>query len=88
MAKRYPKEIKEEVLRKIRGGMKVAEAARQHGIIETTIRGWLERDTDLGAAEILEVGRLRRENAALLRIIGQLTYESEMQKKNRRRERR
>ena len=88
MAKRYAKATKEEVLGKIRGGMKVAEAARQHGIIETTIRGWLERDTELGAAEILEVGRLRRENAALLRIIGQLTYESEMQKKNRRRERR
>ena len=88
MAKRYSKEIREEVLRKVRGGMKVAEAARQHGIIETTVRGWLERDTVSGSAEILEASRLRRENEALLRIIGQLTYEAEMQKKNQRRERR
>jgi len=86
MAKRYEKDIKEEVLCKIRSGMKVAEAARQHGIHETTIRKWLERDTDTGAAEILETSRLRRENEALLRIIGQLTYESQMQKKNQRRE--
>lgn len=85
MAKRYSKEVKEEVLKKIRGGMKVAEAARQHGINEMTVRGWLERDTVSGAADILEASRLRRENESLLRIIGQLTYESEMQKKNQRR---
>ena len=87
MAKRYSKEVKEEVLGKIRNGQKVSEVAKIHGISEMTIRSWLERDTDIGAAQVLEMSRLRRENEALLRLVGQLTYESELQKKNKRRER-
>ena len=85
--KRYGKEIKEEVLNKVRSGRKVVEVAREYGINDMTIRTWLERDTEVGAAQTLEVSRLRRENEALLRLVGQLTYESDMQKKNQRRER-
>jgi len=85
MSKRYSQAVKDEVLSKVRGGRKVGDVAREHGIIEQTIRSWLERDTAAGAAEILETSRLRRENEALLRLVGQLTYESEMQKKNHRR---
>lgn len=50
-----------------------------------TVRTWLQREAEGRGSEILEVSRLRRENEALLRIIGQLTYESELEKKNRRR---
>ena len=85
MRKRFPKALKEEILGKIRGGRKVSDVAREHGIADTTVRNWLERDTVSGSAEILEASRLRRENEALLRLVGQLTYESEMQKKNQRR---
>lgn len=85
MAKRYSQAVKEEVLAKIRGGRKVVEVAREHGINEMTVRTWLERDTAEGASQILEMSRLRRENEALLRLVGQLTYESDMQKKNQRR---
>jgi transposase-like protein len=85
MSKRYAPAVKEEVLGKIRNGRKVAEVAREHGINEMTVRNWLERDTAAGASEILETSRLRRENEALLRLVGQLTYESEQQKKNQRR---
>ncbi len=85
MSKRYSQAVKEEVLGKIRGGRKVADVAQEHGISGMTIRTWLERDTVSGAAEILETSRLRRENEALLRLVGQLTYESEIQKKNQRR---
>lgn len=88
MGKRYSQEVREEVLAKVRGGKKVSAVAREHGINEMTIRSWLERDTEGGAAQTLEMGRLRRENEALLRLVGQLTYESELQKKNRRSERR
>jgi transposase-like protein len=77
--------VKDEVLGKIRGGRKVAEVAREHGINEMTIRTWLERDTEAGAALTLETSRLRRENEALLRLVGQLTYDSEQRKKNLRR---
>ena len=88
MGKRYSKEIRAEVLGKIRGGRRVSEVANEHGICEMTVRSWLERDTDGQGGQILEMSRLRRENEALLRIVGQLTYESETQKKNLRRERR
>ncbi len=83
--KRYPQAVKDEVLGKIRGGRKVMDVAREHGINDMTVRNWLERDTAAGASEILETSRLRRENEALLRLVGQLTYESDMQKKNQRR---
>lgn len=85
MSKRYSREIREEVLKKIRGGRRVAEVAKEHGISDMTVRTWLERDTSSGRGEILEVSRLKRENEALLRIVGQLTFESTMQKKNQRR---
>lgn len=88
MGKRYSREIKEEVLGKIRSGQRVSEVSRHHGINEQTVRTWLERDTVSPAGETLEVSRLRRENEALLRIIGQLTYDADLQKKNQRRERR
>lgn len=83
--KRYSQAIKDEVIGKIRGGRKVVDVAREHGIHEMTVRTWLERDTGAGSKEVLEVSRLRRENEALLRLVGQLTYESDVQKKNQRR---
>jgi putative transposase len=83
--KRYTQAVKDELLGKIRAGRKVAEVSREHGISEMTVRNWLERDTAAGASEVLETSRLRRENEALLRLVGQLTYESDMQKKNQRR---
>jgi len=85
MAKRYSPEVREEVLKKVRNGQKVSEVAKVHGINEMTIRGWLVRDTNSTAAETLEISRLKRENENLLRIIGQLTYQSDVREKNQRR---
>jgi len=45
MRKRYSKEIREELLSKVRSGKKIGDVAEQHGIHQTTIRGWLEKDT-------------------------------------------
>lgn len=88
MGKRYSKEKKEEVLGKIRGGQRVSEVAKTYGINEMTVRSWIERDTASPAAETLELSRLRRENESLFRMIGQLTFEADVQKKNQRRDRR
>jgi transposase-like protein len=85
MAKRYSSEIKSEVLNKVRNGKKVSVVAREYGINEMTVRTWLERETQGSGKEVLELSRLRRENEALYRIVGQLTFEAEMEKKNRRR---
>ena len=86
MGKRYGTAVREEVLGKIRNGQKVSVVAREHGINEMTVRNWLVRDTENGSAQVLEMSRLKREKDSLLRIIGQLTYESELSKKNQRRE--
>ena len=86
MGKRYGTAVREEVLGKIRNGQKVSAVAREHGINEMTVRNWLVRDTENGSAQVLEMSRLKREKDSLLRIIGQLTYESELAKKNQRRE--
>lgn len=63
----------------------MSEVSKTYGINDMTIRSWLERDTTSSAAETLEVSRLKRENEALLRIIGQLTYQAEVREKNQRR---
>lgn len=85
MTKRFSKEIKEEVLGKIRSGQKVVEVSKVYGINDATVRTWLERDTVSSSSETLEISRLKRENEALLRIIGQLTYQSDVREKNQRR---
>lgn len=85
MAKRYSAEVREEVLKKIRGGQRVSEVSKAYGIHDVTIRTWLERDTTSTAAETLELSRLKRENENLLRIIGQLTYQADLREKNQRR---
>lgn len=85
MAKRCTKELKEEVLGKVRNGSKISEVSKQYGINDMTIRTWLTRDTVSRASETLEVSRLKRENENLLRIIGQLTYKADVREKNQRR---
>jgi transposase-like protein len=85
MAKRYSAEVREEVLKKIRGGQRVSEVAKAHGINEVTVRTWLVWDTTSTAADPLKMSRLERENENLLRIIGQLTYQAELREKNQRR---
>jgi transposase-like protein len=80
---RYSREAKEEVLERVRKGEKLSEVARLYGIRENTLRTWVERDGGGSKSEILELSRLRRENEALLRLVGQLTYESAREKKNK-----
>ena len=80
MGKRYEKSFKEEVLGKIRSGMKVREVASAYGLNEMTVRGWLKRDVTAGS-DVLALSRLRRENEALYRLVGQLVYESSREKK-------
>lgn len=81
MGKRHSREIIEEVISKIRGGKKVSEVSKEYGIKEMTVRSWLVRDAHGG--EHLELSRLKRENEALFRIIGQLVFEEEKKNRNR-----
>ena len=85
MGKCYSKEIKSEVLKKIREGQRVSDVASAHGIKEATVRSWLVRDTGSSASETLEMSRLRRENRDLTELIGRLTVKSDRLEINQRR---
>ena len=87
MRKHYGKEIREEVLAKIRAGKKVSEVAAEYGIVSKTVRNWLSRETGGKSSELLEMSRLRRENEALLELVGRLTLDSSLAEKKARRER-
>ena len=71
------------MVQKLESGAKVSELSEEYGIKRTTIYSWLGRTTDGKRSEALELGKLRRENAALQQLVGQLVYEQEFRKKNR-----
>ena len=76
-----PKEIKEQILKRIKEeGVTVGKAAEEHGISTKTIYNWMRNKT-VSDISILEVSRLKRENKELLEIIGRLTYDLKRPKK-------
>ena len=80
--KRVPKEIKEEILKKVKEGSPVAQAAKQHGVNPQTIYSWLGGETNGRKINpILEINRLKRENKELYEILGKATAMMEKQKK-------
>ena len=78
-----PKEVKEQVLNRIKNeGVIVIQAAADAGISSKTIYNWLRGKT-LANVSFLEVSRLRRENKLLLELIGKLTLEKETNKRTK-----
>jgi len=71
------KEIRDELLKKVRDGMSVRDAAERYGVSTGSIYNWLGRKAD-GKSEILEVSRLKRENEALYQLVGRLTYQQRL----------
>lgn len=80
---RVAPEIKEQVINRIKNeGVSVAEAARDHGLSENTIYGWIAKKVD-GQPTLSELLRLKKENRQLLELVGEITLKlSETQKKN------
>jgi len=77
-----PKEIKEQILRRIKEeGITVTQAAKDAGISSKTIYNWMRSKT-LSDGSILEISRLKRENRELAEIIGRLTHDLTKSKKN------
>ena len=81
--KRVPKEIKDEILKKVKEeGLSVAKAAKQYGINPQSIYNWLGGDTNGRKINpILEINRLKRENKELYELLGKATAMMEKQKK-------
>ena len=74
------KEIKEEILAKIKEGKTVTETAGQYGVSTKTIYTWLSNKAT-GEPGALELSRLRRENQELYALVGRITAQLERSKK-------
>ena len=81
--KRVPKEIKEEILKKVKEeGLSVAQTAKEYGVNPQSIYNWLGGETNgIKINPILEINRLKRENKELYEILGKATAMMEKQKK-------
>lgn len=76
-----PKEIKEQILHRIKDeGITVATAAADAGISTKTIYNWMRGSTIVDHST-LEINRLKRENKELAELIGHLTLNLERTKK-------
>jgi len=79
----YPKELKEEILNKIKAeGITAVEAAKRYGIDVNSIYRWVSAGVGGVRSNLFEINRLKRENKELKQIIGSLMFEKERGKKN------
>lgn len=73
-------ETKNEVLKRAKEGISVADLSKQYGISTKTIYAWLSAGANGGVSQ-LEIAKLRRENAELCKLIGMITMENSRLKK-------
>ena len=78
-----PKEIKTEILAKVKSGEKVSELADQYGISDKSIYTWLHKETGDTVVSIVQYNRLKRENEELKKLIGELSLKLSLGEKNR-----
>ena len=87
MPKGYPAltpDQKREIVKRIKEkGERVADLAKEYGVVPKTIYNLLARQTHSTGA-LLELAKVKREKEALLKIIGQLVADQKMGKKIRR----
>lgn len=76
------KEVKDEILGKIKQGEKVVAVSKQYGVSEKTIYYWLRSSTQEHVS-LIEHNKLKRENTELKAIVGALTIVVERLKKKR-----
>ena len=83
MSKRISEEIKRKIVDRIRNeGLSVPQAATEFGLSRNTIYNWIGSKAE-SEPSILELAKLKKENAELKQIIGGLTLDMERGKKNR-----
>jgi transposase-like protein len=85
MSKKYhrvPEDVKAEILRRVKEeGVSVSQAAKDTGIMETTIYDWLGKGA-AGTPSWAEFNRLEKQNRELFEVVGELTVKlSQAQKK-------
>ena len=80
---RIAPEVKADILKRVKEqGIPVAQAAKEHGIHETTIYGWIGTGAQ-GAPSWSEFAKLKKERDQFLQLVGELTVKlSGAQKKS------
>ena len=74
--KYYSKEIKEQILSRIKNdGITAVQAARDAGVNVKSVYYWLSKGSDGANSEILEINRLKRQNKELLELVGTLSLQ-------------
>lgn len=82
MFKPVAKEVKDEILNKVKNGEKVSVLANQYGVSDKSIYTWLGKKA-MGTVSLLTFRKLQNENKQLKEILGIVTYELEKSKKKR-----
>ena len=80
---RISPDLKAQILQRIKEGLSVAQAAKDHGIHESTIYNWLSANASPGSPTLREMNALRKENAFLKSLIGDITVELSRSQKKR-----
>ncbi len=80
MLKGISKEVKDEMIEKIKSGIPVGKISEQYGVSSKTIYAWLKKGVT-EPVSLREMQILRKENATLKEIIGVLVVEKERFKK-------
>ena len=80
---RIAPEVREQIVKRVKEeGVSVSQAAKDAGVHETTVYGWLGAGAE-AAPSWTEYAKLKRENKVLLELVGEITLKfSESQKKN------
>lgn len=77
-----PAEVRADILKRVKEeGVSVAQAAKDHGIHETTIYGWLGKGAS-GTPTWGEFSRLQKQNKELYELVGELTLKLSVAQKN------
>lgn len=76
------KEVRSEILAKVKAGEPVIKLSKDYGVSDKTIYGWLR--AGVNSISALEVAKMRNENNQLKQIIGVLTLELQKTKKKSR----
>jgi len=76
------KEVREEILAKVKGGESVSSLSEKYGVSTKTIYNWL-RGKAVRQISWMEYIKLKKENQQLKEIIGFLSLEIEKSKKKK-----
>jgi transposase-like protein len=77
-----PREIKQEILAKVKTGGRVMELAEQYGISDKTIYYWLRQNAGEEIVSVVKYNKLRRENEELKKLLGEVTLKLSLGEKN------